>query len=226
MAGAKPKTIRATDETMEKLKKISEEMGASNQGAALDSLIDLYERDQARTVLPERQTEIDDFNLLLRKLGTAYTASLQLNADAEDRARAAYANQLTIYEETIKQQKEQIADLKEQASHANEYLGTIIKLREDIEGKDKLLDVIKQGTDASKEQIADLQKQVDESAELQDKIHELNAQVAELQRQLADEKVAAQKAQVEAQAKANEQIAATIERFSKLLGKENADGLA
>lgn len=219
MATAKPKTIRATDETMDKLKKISEEMQATNQGAALDALIDLYERDKARAVLPERQTEIDDFNLLLHKLGVAYTASLQLNADAEERVRAAYANETEATHTLVRDQQNKIDDLNDQLKRAFESFDIQRKendkLRTELEGKDKLMDALQRGADADKDKIKNLEHQISETNELHEKIAALNTEVEDLKKQLEAEK----KAHVETQAKANAQVASTIERFNAMIDK-------
>jgi chromosome segregation ATPase len=97
--GNKVRSIRADSDTYEKFKKLSEEF--DGQGRCLAELIHMYEINQARNVLIERQVEIDDFQTHIEKLRETYLYSLRLNADAEDRIREAFKAQLNSKDETI-----------------------------------------------------------------------------------------------------------------------------
>ena len=64
-------------------------------------MVGAYEMEQAKKVLPSRETEIANFQMKARELVEAYLFSLQLNADAEDRVRADVALKIESLEKTI-----------------------------------------------------------------------------------------------------------------------------
>jgi hypothetical protein len=70
------KSMRISEETNDKLKELSELFG--NKEQALIELIRLYEFDKAKSILPDRKTEIDEFNTNANKIIELYSHSLLL----------------------------------------------------------------------------------------------------------------------------------------------------
>lgn len=94
------RSFRVTGDVMERFNSIKEELNLSQDGT-LGLLVGAYEMEQAKKVLPSRETEIANFQMKARELVEAYLFSLQLNADAEDRARADVALKIESLEKTI-----------------------------------------------------------------------------------------------------------------------------
>lgn len=94
------RSFRVTGDVMERFNSIKEELHLSQDGT-LGLLVGAYEMEQAKKVLPSRETEIANFQMKARELVEAYLFSLQLNADAEDRVRADVALKIESLEKTI-----------------------------------------------------------------------------------------------------------------------------
>jgi len=102
----KTRSIRADSETFEKFKLISEEF--PNQAQALASLISVYEIEKSKTILPERQVEIESFASYMQKINEIYNHSLLLNNDAEIRIRGEFERQLKSKDATIQDLQDKV----------------------------------------------------------------------------------------------------------------------
>ena len=81
---SKERTLRITDEVMARFNNIKKEMQWT-QDTALGMLINAYELEQAKEIIPDREAEIKNFQIKVQELVSAFTHSRQLNMDAEDR---------------------------------------------------------------------------------------------------------------------------------------------
>ena len=77
------KSLRAPQETFEKLKAIAADNQLGSQGEALTALIRLWEVNKAKVAVPDRATEIETFRSYLNKIEDAYIHSLEVNVAAE-----------------------------------------------------------------------------------------------------------------------------------------------
>lgn len=116
---ANVRSFRVTDDVMARFKDIQDEMGLTHDGA-LKMLVDAYELDQAKNAIPDRETEISNFQMKANELVEAFIYSLQLNQDAEARIRAEIALQMQSKDEAIANYQEQ---LKTAQNSLNELLG-------------------------------------------------------------------------------------------------------
>ena len=146
----KTRSFRVTDDVLEGLKKVQSEMGLT-QDKALQMLVNLYEIEGAKSSVPDRQTEIDQFQMHASALIQQFLNSVQLEQDAGERARADFAVQLKTMGEKITDLQKKLDDsntsrdsYKELYSKANEKLAAAEKNRDDaIELKDKAEATIK-----------------------------------------------------------------------------------
>lgn len=118
-SSANVRSFRVTDDVMARFKEIQDEMGLTHDGA-LKMLVDAYELDRAKNAIPDRETEISNFQTKANELIEAFIFSLQLNQDAEARIRSEFALQLQTKDETIANYQEQ---LKTVQNRLNEYMG-------------------------------------------------------------------------------------------------------
>ena len=116
---ANVRSFRVTDDVMSRFKEIQDELGLTHDGA-LKMLVDSYELDQAKNAIPDRETEISNFQMKANELVEAFIFSLQLNQDAEARIRAEIALQMQSKDEAIANYQEQ---LKTAQNSLNELAG-------------------------------------------------------------------------------------------------------
>ena len=110
---AEVKSFRVTDEVVAKLKEL-QSPGCPTTDSVLRMLINTYELELAKEVIPERKTEITNFQMKARGLVEAYLHSVELNQDAEARIRLEFVEDLNRNKKTIDNCMTQIDMLKEQ----------------------------------------------------------------------------------------------------------------
>lgn len=96
------------------------EANGLNQAQGFDALITAMELNEARAAIPERETEIANFQAKANELVEAFLHSLQLNQDAEARIRAEFQRQLDLKDKTIENYQEQIKVEQEKAAALTE----------------------------------------------------------------------------------------------------------
>ena len=221
----KTRSIRATDEAFNALKEMAENGEFANQGEAFTALIRLWESEQAKQLIPGRETEIEDFRMHLNSLGDIYLKSLQLNVDTEARIRDEYAarmqgqdltiknlhDQLQTGQEMVSDYKDQLDDKKTELEQmtadsdrvTKELAEVKMSLADKIEEQKALNAAIRRLTEADEEkavEISTMKEKVAHIAELEQQVMELTAtkreQTAELE-QLRKVKVTMETAQAE-----------------------------
>jgi len=106
-----PKTIRISDESKERFNEIAVKEGW-NQNQALSRLIDIYEIEQAKLVIGERRTDIEEFQMHVQAICDSYRMSLQLNLNAEERIKESLRVTLESHQKTIQTLQTKVADLE------------------------------------------------------------------------------------------------------------------
>lgn len=107
----KVKSFRVNEETFSKFKDIaSKEFG--NQSQCLEALINIYETEESKSILVNRELEIESFQDYLNKISRLFITSLQLSTDAEERAKSTFLQKLESKDEAILIIKNKIDELK------------------------------------------------------------------------------------------------------------------
>ncbi|MGN1026595.1 MAG: hypothetical protein ACI4P4_09340 [Faecousia sp.] len=132
------RSFRVTDDVMMRFNAIKEELKL-NQDGALAQLINVYELEQAKSVFPDRKTEIANFQTKAQELVNAYLTSLQLNADAELRVRSEVAltiermeKTIAAYQETVAREQEKTAALEREVAQAEASAAEHAQLRVEL----------------------------------------------------------------------------------------------
>lgn len=115
---ASVRSFRITDEVMGRFKEIQDETGLTTDGA-LKMFIASYEMEQAKNTIPDRETEITNFQTKANQLVEAFLYSLQLNQDAETRIRSDVELQLKSKDEQIIKLQAEVRAKEELAVTAN-----------------------------------------------------------------------------------------------------------
>lgn len=105
------------------------EANGLNQAQGFDALITAMELNEARAAIPERDTEIANFQAKANELVEAFLHSLQLNQDAETRIRAEFQRQLDLKDKTIENYQKQIAEEQEKAAALTETQMQLMQLQ-------------------------------------------------------------------------------------------------
>lgn len=113
----KAKTFRTEEETANRLDAWMEKNGISNKDA-LKRMMDIVEGAEAKGALAGRATEVENFQSLVNQLVTAYTASLQLAENAENRIRMEFAKRISSQNDTIADLQARAKQLQDEASVA------------------------------------------------------------------------------------------------------------
>ena len=113
MAEIKQTNFRIDQETADAFRKFCEEMGM-NQAQGFDHIMQVVETDRAKTIMPERRTEIESFEKALKDIHEGYLYSLEINKNAEDRIREQFISSIKRNEKTIDDLREKIEKLQDQ----------------------------------------------------------------------------------------------------------------
>ncbi len=198
----KPRSFRVTEDTAERFKQLCTSFG--NQNSALDALINAYEVQQAKAVLSDRQTDINDYDTHLQALQSAFLRSLELNENAEKRIRQEFQRQLESKDLTITDLQERIRTAEQDKQTALEQVKEIEVERDKIQTESSLhianlnndLQATNKALHTANEQIVDKQSLLDELRARLEKAEKNIAELPELKERAT---------RVEQQLKASEQ---------------------
>ena len=123
----KPKSFRINDETADKFKEISANIGG-NQQETLAKLIEAYEFQAGKATLTDKKADIEQFEKYVNALVRMFMGSLEDNQNITDTVRTEFDAQLKSKDTTIQDLQSQLTvakQLKEEAitrakAHADE----------------------------------------------------------------------------------------------------------
>ena len=132
----KPKSFRITDETAEKLKEIAAIIGG-NQQDVLAKLIEAYELQTSKNVLPDKSAEIEQFERYITAISRMYMANLEDNQNITKTVQAEFDALLRSKDTTIQDLQEQLTvakQLKEESGErAKAYADENVRLSNNID---------------------------------------------------------------------------------------------
>ena len=99
----KVRSLRLSDDTVEELNAAKKALDARTMDEAMQVILDTFSMSAAKDAIPERATEIGEFEVLCRRLVDAYTHSLILCHDAEERAQEFIRAKMDDLNSTISQ---------------------------------------------------------------------------------------------------------------------------
>lgn len=99
--------MRVSEEVAERFRAFCKDQGVS-QPQGMDSLLSMMELVQAKESLPNRQTEIEGFEMHIKAVMDAFVNSLAINAEAEERVKQQFISSLESKDKTIKNLQDQV----------------------------------------------------------------------------------------------------------------------
>ena len=171
MGEIKQTNFRINADTADAFRKFCENQGF-NQAQGFDHLMQVLELDQAKSLLPERQTEVEEFECSVKAILEAYLHSLEINANAEKRIREQFKTDLARRDRTIDELMQKIDELQADKEIAENAQAEAITAKETAEKNEKI--AIEQAESAKKNSVD--QERI---------ITMLNAKLAESEEKLA-----------------------------------------
>ena len=128
MSETKPINFRINPETANRFRAFCEELGM-NQAQFFDHVMSIFEMNEAKSILPERLTEISEFERYANSMITAYIGSLELAKTTEERVFAQFHKR---FEDQAAQINFLNCKLYEKEDMLNEAIATVKELEEKL----------------------------------------------------------------------------------------------
>lgn len=212
----KPKSFRINDETADKFKEISANIGG-NQQETLAKLIEAYEFQAGKATLTDKKADIEQFEKYVNALVRMFMGSLEDNQNITDTVRTEFDAQLKSKDTTIQDLQSQLTvakQLKEEAitrakAHADEnarlngvidslnteYNSKMDDMQSMLADKDSLNKALTDSCNDLKHKVESMTDDVGQMTtlqksldELQKKHHEISVKADTLQADLSNEK--------------------------------------
>ena len=103
--------MRVSEEVADRFRAFCKDQGIS-QPQGMDSLLSMMELVQAKEAMPNRQTEIEGFEMHIKAVMDAFVNSLAVNADAEERVKQQFISSLESKDKTIMNLQDQVEAYK------------------------------------------------------------------------------------------------------------------
>lgn len=149
-----PRAFRITEETANKFKEISAELG-ENQQQTLAKLIEVYEIERGKEVIPEMREQIDMFDSYLRALSSSYLQILESNHTMRAQVRTEFQAQLGSKDQMI-------IDLQTRVKTAEEMRDQFLKKEkgymDDLAAKEKDLQSLQKELEKAQKEIQTTEK--------------------------------------------------------------------
>ncbi len=197
----KPKSFRIDEETAEKFKAISTELG-NNQQQTLSKLIEAYEFQKGKSVLSQKKAEIETFENYVTILTRMYMDSLEQNENITKTTQAEFEALLVSKDETIlslqqevkkaeetakikeeeaKQTKQESEELEKKVSQLESLITTSDAAHAaTIEDKEKLILALTEACDSLKKDMENMQKETLERSAIATKQMQLQKEYNQL----------------------------------------------
>ena len=210
MGEVKQTNFRVDQDTADKFREFCAAAGM-NQAQGFDHMMQVLELDRAKEAVPSRATEIEEYEMHVKAILSAYTNSLAINNDAEERVKEQFSASLESKDKTIQDLQGQIAHLKEEKETAaqsmkeaaaatekaesasqlvaekDRTIGTLAEKLATAEAKSEGYDALEQKEKESQEQIRTLQLTIEEqkkdhAAEMKDLQRDTERKISDAQK--------------------------------------------
>lgn len=171
-----PKAFRITEETAEKFRVISQELGA-NQQQAMAKLIEVYEMEKGKESIPEMRADIDTFEGYVHAALNMYMQALESNQNMRALVRTEYDALLKSKDKSITELQERLEE-SEKASESIAALENTHKqaIAESEKKCQKLQEQLEEEKSAAKEKLAEQEQNYHTLQNMYEKLQIFNAE--------------------------------------------------
>lgn len=170
MGEIKQTNFRVNEDTADAFRKFCADHGIS-QAQGFDHLLEMAKLEQEKNAMPERKTEIEDFECNINKLLAAYRHSLEINANAEQRVQERFTADISRRDRELNELKAEIDKLKTEKEAAEAAATSAAEAKKAAEKNEKI----------ATDQAEALKKSADDQERI---IAMLNANLAEKEEKL------------------------------------------
>ena len=137
MGEIKQTNFRVNEDTADAFRKFCAEHGIS-QAQGFDHLLEMAKLEQEKSAVPERKTEIDDFECNINKLLATYRHSLEINANAEQRVQERFTADISRRDRELNELKAEIDKLKAEKEAAEATATSAVEAKKAAEKNEKI----------------------------------------------------------------------------------------
>ncbi len=116
----RPTSFRIDEKARLMFSELSQKIGAKNQNETLHALINTWEMNQAKRILPQKESEIETFHECAQRMLQLFLANLEDSNNMRDLVRSEYESDIRSKDALIRELQKQVEDLKEKFSDAME----------------------------------------------------------------------------------------------------------
>lgn len=135
----RPTSFRIDEKARLMFSELSQKIGAKNQNETLHALINTWEMNQAKHVLPQKESEIETFHECSQRMLQLFLANLEDSKNVRDIVRSEFEHDIRSKDALIRELQKQVEDLKEKFSDAMEL--STRKDKEKVEAENHLRSV-------------------------------------------------------------------------------------
>lgn len=172
MGEIKQTNFRLDEESVAAFRQYCEEQKI-NHAKGFDHLLEMIKIEQSKNAMPDRKTDIDDFECHINKLLEAYRHSLEINANAEQRVQERFAADICRRDRELDELKAELNKLKAEKETAEATTAGAVEAKKIAEKNEKI----------ATDQAEALKKSADDQDRI---IAMLNANLADKEEKLAE----------------------------------------
>ncbi|MBD9275937.1 hypothetical protein [Clostridium sp.] len=167
MGEIKQANFRIDSDTADAFRAFCEQKGM-NQAQGFDHVMQVFELNQAKSSIPGRSVEIEEFETMVKSITSAYLYSLELNQNAEARAREEFSSELQRKELRLTELQKKVEQLQAEKKKMDAEFALLTKQEQTLTEQ---LESLRKGA-ADQEQINQMLKEKLEEAQNQLKKNE------------------------------------------------------
>ena len=175
MGEIKQANFRIDSDTADAFRAFCEQKGM-NQAQGFDHVMQVFELNQAKSSIPGRSVEIEEFETMVKSITSAYLYSLELNQNAEARAREEFSSELQRKELRLTELQKKVEQLQAEKKKMDAEFALLTKQEQTLTEQ---LESLRKGA-ADQEQINQMLKEKLEEAQNQLKKNEHSKESEEM----------------------------------------------
>ena len=175
MGEIKQANFRIDSDTADAFRAFCEQKGM-NQAQGFDHVMQVFELNQAKSSIPGRSVEIEEFETMVKSITSAYLYSLELNQNAEARAREEFSSELQRKELRLTELQKKVEQLQAEKKKMDAESALLTKQEQALTEQ---LESLRKGA-ADQEQINQMLKEKLEEAQNQLKKNEHSKESEEM----------------------------------------------
>ncbi len=150
MSEIKQTNFRLDQETVDRFRSFCKENNL-NHAEGFDQVMQVFEFDRAKTLVPERRTEIEEFRRHVKDITSAFLNSIEVNKNAEARIHEEFVTDLARKDKTIDELREKVEQLQAEKVAAEQLAAEAVKAKDQAEKAAAAADQVRRAAEQTAE---------------------------------------------------------------------------